>query len=197
MPTTTEIFHQILPVLSSPQFLDGSLAAPGIPFYVCPYEAERENETAAMIGNLVQQLAAKNVAVTVVDVFRLMIAKMKENDDLEYDLEDEPGYGTKSEFLEHLQGILDVPLEIVPAIRALVEAEKPRLLFVTGVGAAWPVIRAHSLLMNLESAVKIPLVLFFPGAYRQIPGSGASLSLFNRLPGDGYYRAFNLLDIHQ
>ncbi len=196
MPTTTEIFHQILPVLSSKPFLDGSLAAPGIPFYVCPYEAEREQETVAMIGNLVRQLAAKGVAVTVVDAFRLMVERMKENGDLDYDLEDEPGYGTRAEFLEHLQGILDVPSEIVPAIRSRVEEEKPRLLFVTGVGAAWPVLRAHSLLMNLESAVKIPLVLFFPGAYRQIPGSGASLCLFDKLPGDGYYRAFNLLDIH-
>lgn len=194
MATTSEIFHQILPVLSSPSFLDGSLAAPGIPFYVCPYEAERETETIAMIGNLVQQLAAKGIAVSVVNLFRLMVERMKENGDLDYDLEDEPNYG-KTEFLEHLQGILDISDEIVPSFRALVEAEKPRILFVTGIGAAWPVIRAHSLLMNLESAVKIPLVLFFPGDFRQIPGAGASLSLFDKLPGDGYYRAFNLLDL--
>ena len=47
----------------------------------------------------------------------------------------------------------------------------------------------------LEEVVeRLPLVLFFPGEYRQLPGSGASLALFGRLTGDGYYRAFNILE---
>ena len=38
----------------------------------------------------------------------------------------------------------------------------------------------------------IPLVLFFPGEYVQTPGSGASLHLFGRKEGRGYYRAFDV-----
>lgn len=194
MPTIPEIFQRVLPVLSKPEFLDGSLARPGLPFYVCPFDASQQREADAMIGNLQSQLESRGVSVLTVDVFRLMVERMKENDDLEFDLEDEKN-NTRTEFLEHLQGILDIKEEIAPAISSRIADASPSVLFLTGIGAAFPVVRAHSLLQNLESVVKIPLVLFFPGAYIQVPGSGATLSLFGELPGDGYYRAYNLLDI--
>lgn len=61
-------------------------------------------------------------------------------------------------------------------------------LFLTGIGAIYPIIRSHTILNNLQALVKeIPLVMFFPGNYNNF-----SLNLFGRLKDDNYYRAFNL-----
>ncbi len=37
-----------------------------------------------------------------------------------------------------------------------------------------------------------PVVLFFPGEYIQVPEKGSQLRLFGTMPGEGYYRAFNM-----
>ena len=64
------------------------------------------------------------------------------------------------------------------------------IVFITGVGQAYPIIRSHSILNNLHHVLdQNPLVMFFPGLY-----DGQSLSLFNLIKDDNYYRAFRLVD---
>ena len=64
------------------------------------------------------------------------------------------------------------------------------IVFLTGIGKAWPIIRSHTILNNLHRIVeKQPLVMFFPGNY-----DGGTLMLFNQLKDDNYYRAFQLVD---
>lgn len=63
------------------------------------------------------------------------------------------------------------------------------VLFITGVGEVYPVLRAHVLLDNIQSVFHdMPIVLFYPGRY-----DGQSLSLFNALTDGNYYRAFDLI----
>ncbi|MBQ9367249.1 MAG: DUF1788 domain-containing protein [Victivallales bacterium] len=194
MPTIPEIFQRVLSILQNQFFLDCSLAKPEVPFYIYPYNASKQAEMDDMVKNLVSNLASKGVPVLEINLFNLLLDCMKKNDDLEWELEHEQER-SREEMLAELQGILDVETEIVPAIRKLREATPHKLLFLTGIGACYPVLRAHVLLNNLFSVVNdVPLVMFFPGEYCQVPGSGATLELFGRFRGDGYYRAFNLLE---
>lgn len=194
MPTIPEIFKRILPILQNRSFLDLSLAGVEVPFYICPYDASKQVEMDDMVKLLVSQLASQGVPVLEINLFNLLLDCMKKNDDLEWELEHEHER-SREEMLSELQGILDVETEIVPAIRELREATPHKLFFLTGIGACYPILRAHVLLNNLFTAVTdVPLVLFFPGEYCQVPGSGATLELFGRFRGDGYYRAFNLLE---
>ena len=63
------------------------------------------------------------------------------------------------------------------------------VVFVTGVGKAYPILRSHNVLNNLHQKLdKVPVVLFFPGKY-----SGTDLILFNTVEGSNYYRAFPLI----
>lgn len=63
------------------------------------------------------------------------------------------------------------------------------ILLITGVGTAYPYLRARPVLEHVQPAFdKIPVVILYPGKY-----DGRGLSLFGRLPSDDYYRAFNLL----
>ena len=63
------------------------------------------------------------------------------------------------------------------------------IIFITGVGKAWPIVRSHTVLNNLHSVIDTnPLVLFFPGNY-----DGSELVLFGEIHDDNYYRAFSLV----
>ena len=63
------------------------------------------------------------------------------------------------------------------------------VVFLTGVGKAYPILRSHNVLNNLHQKLdEVPVVLFFPGKY-----SGRDLVLFNTIEGSNYYRAFPLI----
>lgn len=63
------------------------------------------------------------------------------------------------------------------------------VVFLTGVGKAYPILRSHNVLNNLHQKLdEVPVVLFFPGKY-----SGRELVLFNSIEGNNYYRAFPLI----
>ena len=63
------------------------------------------------------------------------------------------------------------------------------IVFITGVGKVWPIIRTHTILNNLQPVVKAPVIMFFPGGY-----SGLELHLFNKIKDSNYYRAFRLIE---
>jgi hypothetical protein len=65
---------------------------------------------------------------------------------------------------------------------------KNSIVFITGVGKAYPLVRSHTILNNLHQRLcDVPVVLFFPGEY-----TGQKLRLFNTITDDNYYRAFKL-----
>ena len=64
------------------------------------------------------------------------------------------------------------------------------VVFITGVGKAFPLVRSHNVLNNLHQIMDaVPVVMFFPGVY-----SGQDLHLFGTIKDDNYYRAFKLVD---
>ena len=63
------------------------------------------------------------------------------------------------------------------------------VLLITGVGEAYPFIRVHNVLNNMQSAFRdMPVVVAYPGTF-----DGGSLSLYGKLKDGNYYRAFDLI----
>ena len=63
------------------------------------------------------------------------------------------------------------------------------VILLTGVGEVFPFMRLHSLLEAMQVDFSdVPIVVFYPGKY-----DGRSLTLFNKLKPNAYYRAFNEL----
>ena len=63
------------------------------------------------------------------------------------------------------------------------------VVFLTGVGKSYPLLRSHNVLNNLhQSYLHAPVVMFFPGTYNE-----QELILFNEIKDDNYYRAFRLV----
>lgn len=73
--------------------------------------------------------------------------------------------------------------------KILEQTPENAIVFLTGVGKCYPILRSHKILNNLhQSSLKAPVVLFFPGTYTE-----QELILFNEIKDDNYYRAFKLV----
>lgn len=63
------------------------------------------------------------------------------------------------------------------------------IVFLTGVGKSFPLLRSHNVLNNLHQVLdEVPVIMFFPGEY-----SGSDLILFGTIKDNNYYRAFPLV----
>jgi hypothetical protein len=64
------------------------------------------------------------------------------------------------------------------------------VVFLTGVGKCYPILRAHKVLNNLHQILdRVPVVMIYPGRY-----DGQELVLFGSVKDDNYYRAFRLVE---
>ena len=90
--------------------------------------------------------------------------------------------------LKALKGPLHMD-KFAPYLVKSAQAADRDIIFITGVGSVWPLLRAHNLLNSLHSLLgHKPVVLFYPGHY-----DGQAMSLFGKIPSNNYYRAFKLV----
>lgn len=63
------------------------------------------------------------------------------------------------------------------------------VILITGVGEAFPFIRVHALLEAMQPYFSdVPVMVMYPGTY-----DGHTVTLFDKLPPNSYYRAFNVI----
>ena len=185
-------FDHLLTVLSGKRFLQKEGLGNEVPFFICPFEASISVEVLRLEKQLVNRLEQSGIRVLEINLYDLSIEMLKERGIWEQILEIEPSV-SKDELKELLQGVLDPESNLVPAIAELLKNNEFEMLFLTGVGEIFPIIRSHHVLNNLQSTAKEkPTLMFFPGTYSHTLATGASLDLFERLHDDKYYRAFNI-----
>jgi hypothetical protein len=189
--TSQEITHNkfahVLKVVSSESFLKMDALGGEIPFWIAPYDIEAHDQVEVEIKNLQAKLANTGVKTELIDLFELSCSIIEANIGLERMFEVEKRKD-KEKFKRALQSTVNIHDRLIPAIIERTSAAKSEILFIKGVSSVYPFIRSHTVLNNLQSAVKhIPTVMFFSGAY-----SGNSLNLFGLMKDDNYYRAFNI-----
>ncbi len=188
-----KIYDHLYKIICTESFLKMTSLGNEIPFYILPFEPRFQKKVDEIVEQLVKSLAQAGITVLQIDLYRLMIEILEREGDLDYYIAREPEI-SKSELLDDLQGILDVKSVLVPAIAEKMNANDFDVLFLTGVGASFPLLRSHNVLNNLQSTAKDrPTLMFFPGEYSHSLEKGASLDLFGLLHDDKYYRAFNIL----
>ncbi|WP_223427794.1 DUF1788 domain-containing protein [Tateyamaria pelophila] len=189
-----ERFDHLLKVISSERFLTKQGLGNEVPFFICPYPAAHGFEIERDRQSLITQLANTGVTVLDLSLYDLALDILRERDMLDELLEIEPNEN-KGELTEMLQSVLDPQAHLIPKIGEAIEAARHDVIFLSGVGEVYPIIRSHNVLNNLQSTAKDkPTVMFFPGNYTHALASGASLDLFGQLHDDKYYRAFNILN---
>ena len=185
-----ERLNQILPRVTSRDFLDSKGLGNEIGFWVFDYPAERELDMRSFLsGTVLPSLARQAPALRAdtIDLLQLVTDLLEERKLLDKTMDMQLNKGDDSTLLA-LRSVLKED-KIAQKIAAQHDIANLDLLILTGVGAVYPMLRTHTLLSALHPLMgNTPLLLFFPGRY-----DGHSLRLFNTLAEDHYYRAFRLV----
>lgn len=177
-------FEQLFARLTEPGFLRGVGLGNEVNFHVFDYDPACEPAVSAHVPRLLDHLEARGVRALHLDLFDLMLETLEMRGFLERSFTLESMLGG-ARFEAALKNVLR-PEVIVDRIRAH-RSTLHDVVLVTGVGAAFPVLRSHTVLNQLHSVISEPLLMFFPGRY-----AAMRLELFDAFDDDHYYRAFEI-----
>jgi hypothetical protein len=185
MSLITERLDLLEARLKEPDFLRGAGLGNEVNFHIFDYPPELEPVVIGHLSKLKKSLLSHDIRVLHLDLFDLILEELAARNLLEKSFTLEETKGSQA-LLNALKNVL-LPEKIVDRIR-LARSSEHDLVWLTGVGAAFPLLRSHTVLNQLHSLITEPLVLFFPGSY-----NGARLELFGAFEDDHYYRAFQIV----
>ena len=159
-----------------------------IPFWIFDYPPEKELLVRETINKITLNLGKISVNLLVIDLFEMCLELLENKISIDEIFKFENKNGS-DELLNKLKIMLK-PEIVKKAIQTKMESSGDvQLMFLTGVGKAWPLVRSHSILNNLQPVLgNVPLVTFYPGKY-----DNYELSLFGKFKDGNYYRAFPLI----
>ena len=183
---------EILPKITQPAFRQNKGLGNEIGFYVFDYDPEYEilvRDRTEFIKEKAK--GAYGLNIVEFDLYEIIIEMLESKGYLKRNFEMEEKKGSEHVLFKATKSTLRITEDDDVFVKYVGERlEGADIVFLTGVGRAWPIIRSHTILNNLHRIVEDqPLVMFFPGTY-----DGGSLMLFNSLKDDNYYRAFSLVD---
>jgi len=170
-------------------FLKGRGLGNEIPFWIFDYPPENELLIRHSIKKIEEILAGKSIGFVEVDLYEMCLeildGKIKSDKLIQY----ETRKGS-DDLLKKVKIILKSDT-VKKAVQEKMNAQDDvRVVFLTGIGKVWPLIRSHSILNNLQPIMgNVPLVVFYPGKY-----DNYELSLFGKFKDANYYRAFRMIN---
>ena len=185
-----ERLNQILPKISSDEFLHSKGLGNEIGFWIFDYPPEREMEMRDFLTRTVLSSLNKSqppIRAGIINLFDLVIQLLQERQLLDKAIDMQQTKGDEA-VMAALRPVLKED-KLAQKVVAMVDLDNIDLLILWGVGSAYPMLRTHTLLSALHPLMgRTPLLMFYPGRY-----DGYSLRLFNKLSEDHYYRAFRLV----
>lgn len=177
--------------IRKPSFRQNSGRANEINYWIFDYPPERELEVRERIAYL------KNKNQSGTDGFELIVFDLY---DIIIDFLERKGFMDKCYGFERKAGLARITKAVSNSLKVndddslivqYIKDHTPEnaVVFLTGIGKCYPILRSHKVLNNLHQAfVRVPVVMFFPGTYNE-----QELILFNEIKDDNYYRAFRLV----
>ena len=161
-------------------------------FYIFDYSPEDE----LLIRKEVQKLKSRNTDIVEFDLYEMMLNIIEEEGYLDDIQRMEVKYEKELLLREVFQPLLSVEEDdnsFLEKFKIAVPDDGKSIVLITGVGKAFPVIRSHTILNNLQSIFRSnPVVMMYPGRYEI--KNAMTLRLFERIDDDNYYRAFPLVE---
>lgn len=191
MADLAERLDKMEEAIKKPSFRQSSGRANEVNYWVFDYPPERELEVRERIKYMQNRNSkgGEDFELVVFDLYDIIIDFLKENDFMEecYKFEKKKGLERITKAVSNSMKINDDDSLIVQHIKD--NTPDNAVVFLTGVGKCFPILRSHKVLNNLHQAfVKAPVVMFFPGVYNE-----QELILFGEIKDDNYYRAFKLV----
>lgn len=177
--------------IRKPSFRQSSGRANEVNYWIFDYPPDRELEVRERIKYMQNRNAKGGEAfdLKVFDLYDIIIDFLDKNNFLEecYKFEKKKGLERIGKAVSNSMKINDDDSYIVQYIKD--NTPENAIVFLTGIGKCFPILRSHKVLNNLHQAfVRVPVVMFFPGTYNE-----QELILFGEIKDDNYYRAFKLV----
>lgn len=192
MLSLEERFDRAEEMIQKPSFRENKGLGNEVGYYIFDYPAVRELYVRERIDYMIQKNAKSSDDYKLVefDLYELIISILKDKGYLEkcYDFEKKKGFERVTKSISNMLKITSSDNLIVNYIKD--NTPDKAIIFITGIGKCYPILRSHTVLNNLHQVIdNVPVVMFFPGNY-----DGQELVLFGEIKDDNYYRAFKLVD---
>ncbi len=182
-------FENLYKIFSSSRFLNKEGLGGELPFFIHSFDIRDLAEVDVQVQSLKKRLENNGIEIFQIDLYALCLDLLKRENQFETIIAQESRL-PKQRLMRAISGPLNVERNIIPEIHRRLAERASKIVFLTGIGAAFPMIRSHTVLNNIQTLVdNLPLVMFFPGTF-----NNKTLTLFDRIKDDNYYRAHNLND---
>lgn len=178
--------------IKEPSFLENKGLSNEVGYYIFDYNPKYELKVREEVLRVKNKINDSDFAFSIeeFDLYEIIIKILKEKEYLEkvFNFEEKKGIDFTTKAIISLLKLNSDDNNVI--VNYILERTPDNcVVFLTGVGKAYPILRSHNILNNLHQKLdKVPVVLFFPGQY-----SGRELILFNTVEGNNYYRAFPLI----
>ena len=177
--------------IKKPSFRTSSGRANEVNYWIFDYPPERELEVRERIEYMKKKNSkgTDDFELVVFDLYDIIIDYLEGKNFMDkcFQFEKKKGLDRITKAVNNSMKINDDDSLIVQYIKD--NTPENAIVFLTGVGKCYPILRSHKVLNNLHQAfVRVPVVMFFPGTYNE-----QELILFNEIKDDNYYRAFKLV----
>ena len=160
-------------------------------YYIFDYDPKYEIKIRNEVKYLKEKINNSTMGINIIefDLYEIILDILKSKGYLEKTFEFEKKKGrnlAKKAVTKMLKLSMDSNL-IVQYIKERYSQDS--IIFITGVGKAYPLLRSHNVLNNLSQQIDdVPVIMFFPGKY-----SGLDLLLFNTIKDSNFYKAEPLI----
>lgn len=179
-------------IIKKPSFRENKGLGNEVGYYIFDYPAEQE----LLVRERIAYMKRKNeqstdeYRIVEFDLYNIIIDILQQKGYLEkcFEFEKKRGFDRITKAVGNMLRITAKDSMIVSHIEK--NTPEKSIVFLTGIGKCYPILRAHTVLNNLHQVIDhVPVVLFYPGKY-----DGQELMLFSEIKDDNYYRAFQLVE---
>jgi hypothetical protein len=160
-------------------------------YYIFDYDPKYEIKIRNEVKYLKDKINNSNMGINIIefDLYEIILDILKSKGYLEKTFEFEKKKG-RNLAKKAVTKMLKLSMDSNLIVQYIKERYSPdSIIFITGVGKAYPLLRSHNVLNNLSQQIDdVPVIMFFPGKY-----SGLDLLLFNTIKDSNFYKAEPLI----
>ncbi|WP_445618758.1 DUF1788 domain-containing protein [Lacticaseibacillus paracasei] len=193
MTLVSERFDRFRKKIRDPAFQENRGLSNEVGFYIFDYDPKDE----LFVRNEVEDIAHNSTTASIganVQMFNLFDVVIRLIDEMGYlqefiQIEEEDGIDM---VIRQINNVLKMGKERNLIVQYILDhlqhRDERNIIFITGVGQIFPLIRAHRVLNTMNQVInQTPVVMFYPGSYNSL-----SLRAFGKLDDKNYYRAFRV-----
>lgn len=193
MDSIDERLNRIEGIIKKDSFRRNKGLGNEVGYYIFDYDPQNElkvREYISYLKNKINNNSNSSFDLIEFDLYNIIIEILQEKGYLKksFEFEKNKGRNFAKKAIKNLLKLSSESNLIVNHIKD--NTPKNSVVFLTGVGKSYPLLRSHNVLNNLHQVLdEVPVVMFFPGRY-----SGNELILFGTIHDTNYYRAFPLVE---